>query len=42
LRPRAPSLERSLKAQMYLAKVADFPDCIDVWTEHFAAISLAR
>jgi enamine deaminase RidA (YjgF/YER057c/UK114 family) len=31
------SLERSLKAQIYLANVADFPDFIDVWTEHFSA-----
>jgi enamine deaminase RidA (YjgF/YER057c/UK114 family) len=35
------SLERSLKAQIYLANVADFPDFIDVWTEHFAAIPCA-
>jgi enamine deaminase RidA (YjgF/YER057c/UK114 family) len=35
------SLERSLKAQIYLANVADFPDVIDVWTEHFAAIPCA-
>jgi enamine deaminase RidA (YjgF/YER057c/UK114 family) len=32
------SLERSLKAQIYLANVADFPD---VWSEHFAAIPCA-
>ncbi|HEY2226777.1 MAG TPA: hypothetical protein VGI22_03375 [Xanthobacteraceae bacterium] len=30
-----------MKAQIYLAKVADFPDFIDVWTEHFAAIPCA-
>lgn len=35
------SLEQSLKAQIYLANVADFPDFIDVWTEHFAAIPCA-
>jgi enamine deaminase RidA (YjgF/YER057c/UK114 family) len=35
------SLERSLKAQIYLATVADFPDFIDVRTEHFAAIPCA-
>ena len=35
------SLERSLKAQVYLAHVADFPDFVDVWTEHFAAIPCA-
>jgi enamine deaminase RidA (YjgF/YER057c/UK114 family) len=35
------SLERSLKAQIYLAHVADFPDFMDVWTEHFSAIPCA-
>jgi enamine deaminase RidA (YjgF/YER057c/UK114 family) len=35
------SLEQSLKAQIYLANVADFPDFSDVWTEHFAAIPCA-
>jgi enamine deaminase RidA (YjgF/YER057c/UK114 family) len=30
-----------LKAQIYLANVADAPDFIDVWTEHFAAIPCA-
>jgi enamine deaminase RidA (YjgF/YER057c/UK114 family) len=35
------SLKQSLKAQIYLANVSDFPDFIDVWTEHFAAIPCA-
>jgi enamine deaminase RidA (YjgF/YER057c/UK114 family) len=35
------SLERSLKAQIYLANIRDVPDFIDVWTEHFAAIPCA-
>jgi enamine deaminase RidA (YjgF/YER057c/UK114 family) len=35
------SLERSVKAQVYLANVADFPDFIDVWRRHFAQIPCA-
>ena len=35
------SLERSLKAQVYLANTADFPDFIDVWNEHYANIPCA-
>jgi enamine deaminase RidA (YjgF/YER057c/UK114 family) len=35
------SLERSLKAQIYLADIADAPDCLDVWNEHYAAIPCA-
>src|SRR6266550_9618676 len=35
------SLERSLKAQIYLANTADFPDLIDVWNEHYANIPCA-
>src|SRR5438552_18442831 len=31
------SLERSLKAQIYLADIADMPDCLDVWSRHYAA-----
>ncbi|HZT90003.1 MAG TPA: RidA family protein [Stellaceae bacterium] len=30
------ALERSLKAQIYLADIADMPDCLDVWNGHFA------
>jgi enamine deaminase RidA (YjgF/YER057c/UK114 family) len=35
------TLERSLKAQIYLANTADFPNFLDVWNEHFAAIPCA-
>lgn len=35
------SLERSLKAQIYLSDTADFPDFLDVWQQHFAAIPCA-
>jgi len=35
------SLERSLKAQVYLAKTADFPDFLDVWGQAFANIPCA-
>src|SRR5262249_52647636 len=35
------SLERSLKAQIYLARVEDFPDFIDVWQQYFATIPCA-
>jgi len=35
------SLERSLKAQIYLADIADAPDCLDVWNQHYAAIPCA-
>jgi enamine deaminase RidA (YjgF/YER057c/UK114 family) len=35
------SLEQSLKAQIYLANVTDFPDFIDVWADHFATIPCA-
>jgi hypothetical protein len=35
------SLERSLKAQIPLAHVADFPNFTDVWTEYFAAVPCA-
>jgi len=35
------SLERSLKAQIYLRNVADLPDFIDVWTEHYRDIPCA-
>ena len=35
------SLERSLKAQVYLSNVADFPDFIDVWSQHYANIPCA-
>ena len=30
------SLERSLKAQIYLADIEDTPDCLDVWNQHWA------
>jgi enamine deaminase RidA (YjgF/YER057c/UK114 family) len=35
------SLEQSLKAQIYLANVTDFPDFIEVWADHFATIPCA-
>ncbi len=35
------SLERSLKAQIYLADIADAPDCLDVWNQHYAGIPCA-
>ena len=35
------SLERSMKAQIYLADIADCPDCLDVWNEHYAGIPCA-
>jgi len=35
------SLERSVKAQVYLGNVADFPDFIDVWSQHYRNIPCA-
>jgi enamine deaminase RidA (YjgF/YER057c/UK114 family) len=35
------SLARSVKAQIYLARVEDFPDFADVWNRHFADIPCA-
>ena len=35
------SLERSLKAQIYLASIADAPDCLDVWNHYYAEIPCA-
>jgi enamine deaminase RidA (YjgF/YER057c/UK114 family) len=35
------SLERSVKAQIYLRNVADFPDFIDVWTQYYHDIPCA-
>jgi enamine deaminase RidA (YjgF/YER057c/UK114 family) len=35
------SLERSVKAQIYLADIADMPDCLDVWSRHYAGIPCA-
>jgi enamine deaminase RidA (YjgF/YER057c/UK114 family) len=35
------SLERSAKAQVYLKNVADFPDFMDVWSEHYDDIPCA-
>lgn len=35
------SLEQSVKAQIYLADIADAPDCLDVWNEHYAGIACA-
>jgi enamine deaminase RidA (YjgF/YER057c/UK114 family) len=35
------SLERSVKAQIYLARVEDFPDFLDVWNEHYEKIRCA-
>jgi enamine deaminase RidA (YjgF/YER057c/UK114 family) len=35
------SLENAVKAQVYIEKIEDFPDFIDVWNQHFAAIPCA-
>jgi enamine deaminase RidA (YjgF/YER057c/UK114 family) len=35
------SLEQSVKAQIYLADIADAPDCLDVWDQHYAGIPCA-
>ena len=35
------SLERSLKAQIYLADIEDMPNCLDVWNRHYAGIPCA-
>jgi enamine deaminase RidA (YjgF/YER057c/UK114 family) len=35
------SLEQSVKAQVYLARVEDFPDFIDVWNRHYQNIPCA-
>jgi len=35
------SLERSVKAQVYLARIEDLPDFIDVWNRHYANIPCA-
>ena len=35
------SLERSVKAQVYLKNVADFPDFVDVWTHCYQGIPCA-
>jgi enamine deaminase RidA (YjgF/YER057c/UK114 family) len=35
------SLERSLKAQIYLADIEDAPDCLDVWNQYYAGIPCA-
>ena len=35
------SLEQSVKAQIYLAEIADMPDCLDVWNRHYAGIPCA-
>src|SRR5437660_6283454 len=35
------SLERSVKAQVYLARVEDFPDFLDVWNRHYEKIPCA-
>jgi enamine deaminase RidA (YjgF/YER057c/UK114 family) len=35
------SLERSVKAQIYLAQVDDFPDFVDVWNRYYANIPCA-
>ena len=32
------SLERSVKAQVYLRNVADFPDFVDVWSQYYQNI----
>ena len=35
------SLEQSLKAQIYLARVDDFPDFVDVWNRYYATTPCA-
>src|SRR5437763_1326215 len=35
------SLDRSVKAQIYLSNTADFPDCLDVWNRYYADIPCA-
>jgi enamine deaminase RidA (YjgF/YER057c/UK114 family) len=35
------SLAGSVKAQIYLADIADAPDCLDVWNQHYAGIPCA-
>jgi enamine deaminase RidA (YjgF/YER057c/UK114 family) len=35
------SLQQSVKAQIYLADIADMPDCLDVWNGHYAGIPCA-
>jgi enamine deaminase RidA (YjgF/YER057c/UK114 family) len=35
------SLERSVKAQVYLARIEDLPDFLDVWNGHYAKIPCA-
>jgi enamine deaminase RidA (YjgF/YER057c/UK114 family) len=35
------ALDRSVKAQVYLRNVADFPDFIDVWSRHYQDIPCA-
>jgi enamine deaminase RidA (YjgF/YER057c/UK114 family) len=35
------SLEQSVKAQIYLADLADMPDCLDVWNAYYAGIPCA-
>ena len=41
LKAAGSSLERSVKAQVYLAHVADFSDFIDVWNQYYADIPCA-
>jgi enamine deaminase RidA (YjgF/YER057c/UK114 family) len=35
------SLEQSVKAQSYLADIADMPDCLDVWNKYYIGIPCA-
>src|SRR5438270_4330939 len=35
------ALERSVKAQVYLARIEDLPDFLDVWNRHYANIPCA-
>ncbi|MBV8934837.1 MAG: hypothetical protein JO095_03410 [Alphaproteobacteria bacterium] len=41
LKAAGSSLERSLKAQIYLARLDDYPDFLDVWNQHYANIPCA-
>lgn len=35
------SLDQSLKAQVYIQRIEDFPDFLDVWNQHFAGVPCA-
>jgi enamine deaminase RidA (YjgF/YER057c/UK114 family) len=41
LKAAGSALEHSVKAQVYIEKTEDFPDFLDVWSQHFADIACA-